>query len=107
MILSNGNNQFQGQFSFWEWSAPILQTPEELAEALRALRLEGRAVKNLYCIGMAYNWREDDIGDALLGEHSEVDDMPCGRKARGQGKYPRKFEGRRVRAFLRLQGQGG
>jgi len=31
MILSNGKNKFQNnEFSFWEWSAPILQTHEEV-----------------------------------------------------------------------------
>lgn len=66
MIVSEGNNNFENNtFSFWEWSAPILQTPEELVAALHDLRLQGRVIADIRAIGMGYNWREDDIGDAI------------------------------------------
>ncbi len=73
MIQSYGKNQFKNNtFSFWEWSAPILQTHDEVVNKFHELQLEGRVVKNVYCIGMAYNWREDDIGDVI---YNELDSM--------------------------------
>lgn len=66
MIYSQGNDKFvNNEFSFWSWSAPVLQTPNEVMSALSELGLEGRIVKNIYFVGMAYNWRDDDISDAV------------------------------------------
>ena len=62
MILSNGTNQFpNNEFSFWEWSAPILQTPHEVLQKLQELQLEGRVVKDIIAIGMGYGWTTDNI----------------------------------------------
>lgn len=62
MILSNGTNQYpNNEFSFWEWSAPILQKPEEVLQKLQELRLEGRVVKDMIAIGMGYGWTTDNI----------------------------------------------
>ena len=73
MIKSDGKNQFKNnEFLYWEWSAPVLQTYEEIVDKLRELRLEGRVVKNVYCIGMAYNWREDNIVDAIYNTLSDM-----------------------------------
>ena len=64
MIYSKGNNHFKdNQFSFWEWSAPVLQTPEELLQKVKELRLEGRVVKDIIAIGMGYDWTDDSIAD--------------------------------------------
>lgn len=66
MILSKGNNKFTNNvFSYWEWSAPILQTHNEIIAKLKELKLEGRTIKNIRCVGMAYNWRDDDIADSI------------------------------------------
>lgn len=66
MILSNGKNNFKNnEFSFWEWSAPILQTHEEVTSKIKELKLQGRVIKGFYSVGMGYNWNEDDIGDAI------------------------------------------
>lgn len=66
MILSKGKNNFKNNvYSYWEWSAPILQTYDELISKINELKLEGRIVKNVYCIGMAYNWTDDNIADSI------------------------------------------
>jgi len=66
MILSKGENNFKDNtYSFWEWSAPILQTHDEVIDKIRELKLQGRVVKSFYTVGMGYNWRDDDIGDAI------------------------------------------
>lgn len=66
MIPSDGNNQFKNNcFSFWEWSAPILQMPDEVIRKVHELKLAGRVVKDIIAIGMGYNWCDDDIADAV------------------------------------------
>lgn len=66
MILSKGKNQFKdNRFSFWEWSAPILQTGEEVIRRFHELNLKGRVVKDIIAIGMGYNWVGDWIDDAV------------------------------------------
>ena len=45
MILSDGKNNFQNnEFSFWEWSAPVLQTHEEVMAKIKELKLQGRVI---------------------------------------------------------------
>ena len=62
MIPSKGTNQFpDNTFSFWEWSAPVLQTPEEVLQKLNELRLDGRVIKDIISVGMGYGWTEDNI----------------------------------------------
>lgn len=62
MILSSGTNQYPNhKFSFWEWSAPILQKPEEAVQKLKELHLEGRVVKDIIAVGMGYGWTADNI----------------------------------------------
>ena len=66
MILSDGKNQYpNNEFHFWEWSAPILQSPEEVIETWNKLKLKDRVVKNIFSVGMGYNWRDDDINEAV------------------------------------------
>ena len=64
MILSNGTNRYpNNEFSFWDWSAPVLQTPEEILQKLKELRLEGRVVKDIIAIGMGYEMCGDSLRD--------------------------------------------
>lgn len=64
MIKSEGNNRYQdNEFSFWEWSAPVLQTPEELLQKVKELKLEGRVVKDIIAVGMGYDWVDYSIID--------------------------------------------
>ena len=62
MILSDGKNKFpNNEFSFWEWSAPILQTHKEVVAKIKELKLQGRVIKSFYTVGMGYNWTDDNI----------------------------------------------
>ena len=87
MILSKGNNKFKNNvFSYWEWSAPILQTHDEIIDKLKELKLEGRKIKNVHCVGMAYNWRDDEIGESV---YNSLDRMT--KEERKRLKNPRAF----------------
>lgn len=66
MIISDGKNDYKNNtFSFWEWSAPILQTHEEVVAKIKELNLQNRVIKNFYTVGMAYDWSADDIADKV------------------------------------------
>ena len=66
MIVSSGKNNYpNNEFSFWEWSAPILQTHDEVMTKIKELKLQGRAIKGFYTVGMGYNWTGDNIGNAV------------------------------------------
>lgn len=87
MILSKGNNRFlNGAYSYWEWSAPILQTPDEIIAKLKELKLEGRKIKNVHCVGMAYNWRDDEIAESV---YNSLDGMT--KEQRRMLKNPKAF----------------
>jgi hypothetical protein len=65
MVRSDGKNVFPGnRFCFWEWSAPILQTPAEVIQKALELRLEGRTVKDITAVGIGYNWTSYEFGSA-------------------------------------------
>ncbi len=73
MILSDGKNKFENnEFSFWEWSAPILQTHDEIISKIRELNLTGRKIKAVHCVGMAYNWSDDELGERI---YRKLEDM--------------------------------
>ena len=68
MVLSEGKNNYENnEFSFWEWSAPILQTPEEVMQKVNELKLIGRKIRNIYAVGMGYNWCDYEI-ESLICE---------------------------------------
>ena len=42
MIISEGKNKYRNnEFTFWEWSAPILQTHEEVMAKIKELTQYG------------------------------------------------------------------
>ncbi len=66
MILSKGNNNFpNNEFNFWDWSAPILKTPEEVIQRVHELHLIDRIVKDIIAVGMGYNWTDYGIDEAV------------------------------------------
>jgi len=66
MILSKGKNSFpDNKFNFMEWSASILQTPEEVIQKVHELRLVERVVKDIIAVGMGYNWTDYGIDEAV------------------------------------------
>lgn len=46
-----GNDNFNGVFDFFEWSAPYYLTPEEVVEALDSLELTGKKIAGVHVIG--------------------------------------------------------
>lgn len=73
MICSEGNNIYKdNRFSFWVWSAPILQTPEEVVQKVKELRLEGRVIKDIIAIGMGYGWTDDNIADMAYNAYERL-----------------------------------
>ena len=53
MIISDGKNNFENnEYSYWEWSAPVLQTYGEVVSKIKELNLQGRVIKNFYTVGM-------------------------------------------------------
>ncbi len=61
MINSPGDNRFKNNvFDFWTWSAPILQTPEEVVAKIRELKLIGRTIKDISVVGYSYQQNSSD-----------------------------------------------
>ncbi len=60
MIPSSGNNQFKNNtFDFWTWSAPILQTHDEVVAKIEELKLVGRTIKDIKAVGYNYNFTHE------------------------------------------------
>ncbi len=69
MIRSKGTNEFENnKFSFWAWSADVLQTPKEVMEKVRELKLVGRVVRDIITIDMAYNWTDNGICESIFNQ---------------------------------------
>ena len=84
MILSVGNNQFKNNtFDFWTWSAPVLQTADEVIAAIREQKLIGRVIKDIQAVGYGYyntcGWF-NEIAEAICKNDDqalESMDFPC------------------------------
>ena len=86
MILSDGKNNFpNNEFSFWEWSAPVLQTHEEVMAKIKELKLQGRVIKGFYSVGMGYNWTDDNIGEAI---YNTTERMIKENRISSKGPFP-------------------
>ena len=56
----DGDNQFDnGVYDERRWSAPVIQSPEELAGYLRAANIPGRRLTGVRCVGPAYNFTRE------------------------------------------------
>ena len=63
-LYTKGNNEFEnGFFSACEWSAPYIVSPDEIRELVSSFNLEGRKIKEIRIIGLAYNLRREWIED--------------------------------------------
>ncbi len=61
MIYSQGDNYFRNnRFDFWTWSAPILQTAEEVVAKIHELQIIGRIVKDIRSISHNYGFLFND-----------------------------------------------
>lgn len=62
-----GSNKFSdGQFDFYEWSAPVFQDPKDLKEELDVYKLIGRKIKSMRFVGHCYNLTRDGIDELIL-----------------------------------------
>ena len=85
MIQSNGNNQFEdNRFDFWTWSAPVLQTQEEVIAKVEEMNLVGRTIKDIRTVGENYGFTSCDcfydIFEAIQrgdDEALETLEFPC------------------------------
>ena len=60
MYKMDGDNQFDnGVYDERRWSAPVIQSPEELAGYLRAADIPGRRLTGVRCVGPAYNFTRE------------------------------------------------
>ncbi len=82
MIQSKGNNQFKdNKFDFWTWSAPILQTQEEVVAAVHKFKLIGRTIKDIQAVGYGYDYTlenenfNDFIKAVYKGDDKALDAM--------------------------------
>ncbi|MBR4900486.1 MAG: hypothetical protein IKZ46_06055 [Victivallales bacterium] len=61
MIYSQGDNYFRNnRFNYWTWSAPILQTAEEVFAKIHELKIVGRVIKDIRSISQNYSFWLDD-----------------------------------------------
>ncbi|MBP5674461.1 MAG: hypothetical protein J6X49_18910 [Victivallales bacterium] len=75
MIQSIGNNSFKdNKFDFWTWSAPILQTPEEVVQKVHELKLLGRIIKDIRAIGHFYDIEHSDWYQDIFEAIQQGDD---------------------------------
>lgn len=79
MILSRGKNNFKNNvYDYWEWSAPVLRTVEEVNAQIKKMQLEGRIIKKVYAVGMGYNWCDYQIEDSVYNE-LDYNEKPSGK----------------------------
>lgn len=71
----NGRNSFRDNiFSASEWSAPSMVSPAEITSLAASFKLEGRRIKRLKMIGLAYNLRRNWIEDRAYHYYEEPDE---------------------------------
>lgn len=76
-MLPRGNNQFNGRFDFFEWSAPYYENPKEVMLALMELPIIDKVVKDIKVIGSVDDptrTRCSLLGETLLYAGIELED---------------------------------
>lgn len=74
MIKTSGDNHFpENKFDFWTWSAPVLQTPEEVVAKFRELKLIGRTIEDICAVGYNYDFTDDCYYDIFKAIHQGDD----------------------------------
>ncbi len=100
MILSEGKNNYKDNtYSYWEWSAPILQTHDEIIAKIKELKLQGRVIKGFYAVGMGYNWTDRDIGEAI---YNTLERMIKESRISSEGPFPFLPEGVYIPRYAEL-----
>lgn len=79
MIEGKGSNQFKDNFyDSDEWSAPILQMPEEVFRFFQNTGIAGRRIQHIYSVGPAYNMSQEwmqNFAIALSKQEGEKDNF--------------------------------
>lgn len=75
-IWSKGKNQFENNtFDSREWSAPIMVSPNEIEERIKAMNLVGRQIESVRVMGLSFwhteDWLEDSAYNSLPEEMPE------------------------------------
>lgn len=66
MIKTGGDDIFaDNTFSWFSWSADVLQTPAEIRVALDAFNLTGKCISDIRAIGYGYNLQWDSIEEVI------------------------------------------
>lgn len=74
-IYSNGKNNFtDNTFSSQEWSAPTMVSPEAIKDLIASFNLEGRIIRRMRMIGLAYNLTRDWIEERAYNYFSNLDE---------------------------------
>ena len=90
-----GNNNFKDDtYDYWEWSAPILHTPEELKRYIEKFNIIGKEVYDIKVLGHSLyhstNWVEDTAYRSLTDlPENERQRMSEYRNIPDDIKYPR------------------
>ena len=67
-MLPRGNDQFNGRFDFFEWSAPYYRTPKEVFIAVHELQITGKTIKAIHVIGTVFSLGSDSKVCTILSE---------------------------------------
>lgn len=60
-------------YKFSEWNTQIIQTPQDLMLKLKKLKIKGRKIESIECLGMCYNLKDDRIEDLAYNYYSKKD----------------------------------
>lgn len=79
---SKGRNNFKNNiFSSQEWSAPVMVSPVEIKSLIESFQLEGRKIKRMKMIGLAYNLSRNWIEERAYNFYENLDEEERQRKS--------------------------
>lgn len=58
-------------YNFEEWKVSVIHEPNELMKKLKELKLIGKKIKSIRCVGLCYNLTEDIIEDHAYGYYEK------------------------------------
>ena len=74
-IHSNGkNNYIDNTYSSEEWSAPIMISPEEIKRLIASFNLEGRIIRRMRTIDLAFNFTREWIEERAYSYFHDLDE---------------------------------
>lgn len=74
-MLPLGNDDFNGRFDFFEWSAPYYETPEEAVRAFMEFPLIGKTVKSIKVIGHVAEPAAATLSRAIIDAGIKLEDL--------------------------------